>query len=165
MEAKERERERVWRHDLIVRESELGGVFDRNQFAWYKRRATLAMSYCEGWNRDPGKMAGEWSRDYRGFSALIPRFFYTPGGRSIPPLADFWIRHAIPAAWNLYLISFFFLFFPLFLPFFLLFRVAIEFVLNYDLAFSSSSEDEIIIMSVMKIDNFQCVSSVRINFA
>lgn len=118
----------------------------------YKRRATLAMSYCEGWNRDPGKMAGEWSRDYRGFSALIPRFFYTPGGRSIPPLADFWIRHAIPAAWNLYLISSFFFSSSL------LFRVAIEFVLNYDLVFSSSNEDEIVITSVMKIDNLQCVS-------
>lgn len=109
-ETRERERESGDTIRLIVRKSELGGVFDRNQFARVQRRATLAMSYCEGWNRDPGKMAGEWSRDYRGFSALIPRFFYTPGGRSIPPLADFWIRHAIPAAWNLYLISS--LFFP-----------------------------------------------------
>lgn len=106
----EREREET---RLIVRERRAAPrrVFDRNQFAWYKRRATLAMSYCEGWNRDPGKMAGEWSRDYRGFSALIPRFFYTPGGRSIRLSTDFWIRHAIPAAWN-----FIFHFLSFFLP-------------------------------------------------
>lgn len=52
------------------------------------------------------------------------------------------------------LISHFFFFFSSSL----LFRVAIEFVLNYDLVFSSSNEDEIVITSVMKIDNLQCVS-------
>ena len=126
--------------------------------AGYKRRATLAMSYCEGWNLDPGKMAGEWSRDYRGFSALIPRFFYTPGGRSIPPLADFWIRHAIPAPRGTYISHFFLFFLSLSLPpslpsFPCCDRVCIE--LRSCLFFVQRGRDY---NYVMKIDNLQCVS-------